>query len=402
MVVGTLKFLKINSNKFFILIEAFLTICILQNMQMWPAIYFSSKSISLGVTIILFIFAIKYYNLFSRNVNKFLLFTLLLIIFDNFLLDGISSIPQILPYIVGIFLFQLHDKYKQKLLLSVSVILSIIILFGFIFFIIWLLIDIPPVGIIKAPFYYSDHYNYIFFILPIEYLFPRFSGPFIEPGHMGMISVFLIYANNFDFKSRKFLWILLIGVLFSLSLAAYILLTISIILKIRIKFRTVLISFILILGISYIITEIWDNGDNPVNNLIYSRLEYDEEKGIVGNNRTFERTDNYYDIIVKSGDILIGKGSKYMHEMFLTGQIMGAGYKMFFMQFGIIGTIIVFVYYFIIAKSCPNKYYAYSFLLIYIISFLQRAYPYWIAWLLPYICGMNALNFMKYKTKDLK
>lgn len=197
---------------------------------MWPAIYFSSKSISLGVTIILFIFAIKYYNLFSRNVNKFLLFTLLLIIFDNFLLDGISSIPQILPYIVGIFLFQLHDKYKQKLLLSVSVILSIIILFGFIFFIIWLLIDIPPVGIIKAPFYYSDHYNYIFFILPIEYLFPRFSGPFIEPGHMGMISVFLIYANNFDFKSRKFLWILLIGVLFSLSLAAYILLTISIIL----------------------------------------------------------------------------------------------------------------------------------------------------------------------------
>ena len=140
MVVGTLKFLKINSNKFFILIETFLTICILQNMQMWPAIYFSSKSISLGITIILFLIAIKYYNLFNRNVNKFLLLTFLLIIFDNFLLDGISSIPQILPYIVGIFLFQLHDKYKQKLLLSVSVILSIIILFGFIFFIIWFVI----------------------------------------------------------------------------------------------------------------------------------------------------------------------------------------------------------------------------------------------------------------------
>ena len=207
-----------------------------------------------------------------------------------------------------------------------------------------------------------------------------------------MISVFLVYANNFQFKTRPYLWSLLLGILFSLSLAAYILLIFAFLLHIRLKLRNILVITIAFIAINYIVTHVWAGGDNPVYELIYKRLEYDEDKGISGNNRTPAITDYYYDLIVKSGDIVFGKGSVYMGKMFHHGGIQGAGYKMFFMQFGIVGTILIFLFYAVIAHSGIDRRYAYGFLLLYMASFVQRAYPYWLAWLIPYVCAMNYIN----------
>ncbi len=382
------------SNKLFRLILFFLLVCILQNMQIWPAVYFSSKTITYLCIIALFVIS----GIASRRVHKGLLFSFLLIFADNFFLDGFASLPQLLPYVTGILLFQLSDERKQETLTYVTKVLSYIIIVSLIVYIVWMVVGFSPIGVLRAPFNYQDHHNYFFFIMPAEefFLINRFRGPFIEPGHLGSIAVYLLYANNFNFKEKKYLWFLVAGILFSLSLAAYLLLAVAILLRVRVKVGTILLLALSFLCFNYIVTDMWNNGDNPVNEMIYARLEYDEQtEDIAGNNRTSALTDSYYESFVKSGEIIFGKGSNFMGEMFKNGSIMGAGYKMFFMQFGIIGTIIVFFYYFFIAKACPDKRFAYGFLILYAVSFLQRAYPYWLAWMLPYVCSMNMINLQK-------
>ena len=388
------RLLRISSNKYFLLISFFFLLCILQNLQIWLAVYFSSKTVSLVIGVTLCIISLHYYDFFKKDINIYLFFTATLLTLYIVFLDGLYALAQVIPYIAGLFLFQLKDFYKNKLLNLTTKVISAIVAVGLLFYILWLIIDFPPVGRLVAPFYYQDHDNYIFFINPVIYLIPRFSGPFIEPGHIGSMAVYLLYANNFNFKGKKYLWALLLGVLFSLSLAAYVLLFLCILIKIRVSIKTILLMA-LTGGLMYVwITEVWEDGNNPVNSMIFARLEYDDEKGIVGNNRTFDRTDGYYNDIREHSGLTIGQGSKFMNEMFMSGQIMGAGYKMFFMQFGYIGAILALLYYFFIANSCKNKRFAFGFLLIMIVSFIQRAYPFWMAWLLPFICSMNKFNLL--------
>ena len=53
--------------------------------------------------------------------------------------------------------------------------------------------------------YFYDNYYFFLFNNDTDRLpIPRFSSIFLEPGHLGMITTFLIYANQFDLKGKKF------------------------------------------------------------------------------------------------------------------------------------------------------------------------------------------------------
>lgn len=124
--------------------------------------------------------------------------------------------------ICSIFLILLDNGTRVRLLYYVTLLTQVIVgisLVGWILF----LLNIP------LPHYYSDtdtyytHTVYYLFLLngvPELQLMPRFAGLFLEPGHLGTICCFLLYVENFNFKKLGNI-VLLLGVLFSFSLAAY-------------------------------------------------------------------------------------------------------------------------------------------------------------------------------------
>ena len=84
--------------------------------------------------------------------------------------------------------------------------------------------------------------------------FFRFSGPFAECGHMSMICAFLLYANRFNLQ-QWYNIVFFISVLFSLSLAGYVLLGLGLLLysmKLVIVLRTSILLMMIIKIVNYL------------------------------------------------------------------------------------------------------------------------------------------------------
>lgn len=382
----------ISENRLLIFCELLLFIGILQNMLCWFTLGLSRGIVTLFGVLCLLRF--QHFGNYRKLTSESLILLLLLICIYDILLDGFPYISNLFPYILGVIIFHLKDEIKQTILHFSTKALSLIIGISLILYISWLFIGFSPLGVVDVPDAYDIIDNYFFFLLPSVYLIPRFSGPFIEPGHLGTVCVFFLYANNFQFKKNPYLWSLFIAILLSLSLAGYILLICAILLKLRLKITTIILCAFFTFSTYYIITEEWNKGDNPVNIMLINRLEFDESKGIVGNNRVSESTDDYWKKFSRMEDVCFGIGTNAFNALADREIIGGTGYKMYFIQYGAIKVCLLFLYYFTIAISCQNKRFALCFLLLVILSFIQRSYPQWIALLLPFICGMNKYNFV--------
>lgn len=383
--------LKIN---LFSILKWLLAYTFLSSMLFWPASILKVPITFLNILSIALILVLpakykyinaKYFKILSVIISLFAIYSMFI--------DGPAvTVSTIMPFMVGLMLFCLKDEYKEYLLIWFSRLFSIIVCTSLIFYVIWLIFRYPPLFILNQPFGYMPHQCFIFFIMPDSFLIPRFSGPFVEPGHLGMISAFLIFANKCDFKNRKYLIIILLGILFSLSLSGYVLLVAGLILFNSISIKKAVIFLLVLFSLTYVTTNLWNDGDNFLSETIFNRLEYDEDKGIAGNNRTEAETDTYFSKMMNQNYLIIGEGNSYFREMYSKGIIGGAGYKLYMIQYGILGLFLVFLYYYIISLKCPNKRFAFSLLLLYSISFLQRAYPGWMAWLFPFIMSMNHWN----------
>mgnify|MGYP004518181717 CR=1 FL=1 len=231
----------------------------------------------------------------------------------------------------------------------------------------------------------------------------RFTSVFLEPGHVAMIAVFTIIANNYNFRNKS-VFIILIALLFTLSLAGYVLLFFGYLIKL---FNSGVLTFFLKKFVPYIIFTVvlfsfstyYNNGDNILNNYIFSRLEYDEDKGISGNNRTTVFLDLQFEKFVDSDEFLLGMNPtdyKILREnKFWTG----AGYKVYLFEKGVVGTVLVFLLYFSFLGIVDDKRYAFGVLIIYVLCFIQRAYPLWNAWIYLYV--LTLLNSLKYNNKKI-
>lgn len=366
-------------------------LCILQGLLFWPFAYFPYQS-PLNLLTIIYILITKFHTIHRNSYQSLWIILMGISIFQT-LLDGIFiSFPFILCYILGILIFSFDDNEKKHILKTITKWFAIIVVISLGAYILNLIFNLSPISILNAPWGYENHKNYFFYIVPENIFFVRFSGPFIEPGHLACFSSFLLFANKYDFQQNKVLWIIFIGIIFSLSLAGYILTIIGFLLNKKIKIKYWL-GILLLLFLSHvIITKIWNDGDNIANLLIYERLAYDEDKGIAGNNRIQYNTDKYYSDMTKDGSIFWGRGNHYYRRMYKNEEIGGAGTKIYLIQYGVLGLFLTFLYYFLIASKCNNKKYAYKFLLLLSICFLQRAYPYHIYWLVPYILSLNRYN----------
>lgn len=355
--------------------------------------------ITYGVCLFFFLIHIsnnlQKYNFISIYNFSLLVWLAIIFFYDWILVQNLAIVHlfYIIVKLTGIFLV-LSLNVNNKLFLFNLITKTISILVG-IALIGWilLLIGIPiPHFTVETDLYYT-HTIYYFFNLngyPEDIIIPRFAGPFLEPGHLGTICVFLLFLNDFRLKN-KYNIILLLGILFSLSLAAYGLLVGAIIFYlIQKKLFTYLITSFIIFALISITAYNYNNGDNVINQAILLRLEINDDGDISGNNRTSPAFDNAYEKFWNSDDVIFGVGSKVYGERKdgIDNLTIGtATYKRYVYIRGIIGTLLILVFLFYYWYK-NQSFKGFNFLILYIIANCIRDYPTMELWLYLYLLSI--------------
>lgn len=189
--------------------------------------------------------------------------------------------------------------------------------------------------------YLNNHYVFYDNANRLSDFFPRFRAFFIEPGQLATPCLFLFFARGAILKDKINI-ILLLAILFSFSLIGYVALFIGIFLKnlfVDKKYRIArIIGFVLIIYSIGWYSLKNASEDDPLMSLIIERLEYDEELGISGNNRTDVNFDNHFNRFLKSDKIFWGMGDE-IKVGYGSWTNHASGIKKFFVNFGLLGII---------------------------------------------------------------
>lgn len=363
-------------------------VCFLLSSFCWIVKYFPNPRFYLIPLNILLIFYLKFVNIQIKDVNKFLILTIILLsigLWSSFTSKNLFEwIDVIFIYSPAVIIYLYSKKDKTELLRFITKAFSIIIFISILIYLLAFIVNLPNLGYYKidGDDFYPTYINYLFYIKSTSFEdFYRFNGPFREPGHFAIIAVFLIYANRYNFKNNNSLKIILFGLILSLSLAGWVLYIVGLaVLNIN-KMKRLSIG---ILGVSIIFLFFinYNGGDNVINQLIIQRLAFDKEKGIVGNNRFNQKTDYYFEKIKESDDFWIGN-----EEDAIKNHVGGAGYKIYIIRKGFISALLVLLLYIYLMPKNVDRIYGWGFITIVILCFLQRAYPFWLSWLIPFVLG---------------
>lgn len=229
-------------------------------------------------------------------------------------------------------------------------------------------------------------------------LFPRFQGLFMEPGQLGMICAFLIYANNYNFRS-KYLIVILLSLVFSFSLAAYLLFLVGFFFHIfslnnTKKVIIYTVFFIVLFAILFVLLSRYE--DTFVYQLIIKRLINNSGGDFVNSNRYQQYFLSFYNN--KMSDfwtMLFGMGL----EVNVTDFPNNSGAKIFFIRLGYIGALLLLLAYYSIQREYKSKA-CFLFLVLYVVAFVQRPYAEWyVEWIL-FILAMPVLKGYSSKMID--
>lgn len=272
------------------------------------------------------------------------------------------------------------------ILLTVSLGFHILLLLG---------IKLPSLGIIQYDNMDIYLYNNYIFTLYGNYGV-RFHSIFCEPGHVGMIISFLLYFLKYDVRN-KYVILLIINLLFTLSLAGYLLALLGLFIKYFADLSVKKILLIMIIGTSLyfsylLLIDILPN-DNVMYEYVLKRLAYDDETGTIkGDNRVSQYLTDYINDKLSLFEYLWGvSDNKFKELMAMYGG--GSGYKMYLIEFGALSIIFVFAFYFSLLRMFKKDR---SFLLgafiLFVIAFIQRSYPFWISEILLFILGPSYVS----------
>ena len=230
---------------------------------------------------------------------------------------------------------------------------------------------------------YADMYsftNYYLFLIDDRNLFviiPRFQSIFVEPGHMGTMTALLLFTQTGKWK-KWYNISLLIATLISFSLAAYGLLVGIIFLGLWVRgqliFKKAMFA-VIILGAITIGSFYYNDGNNMLHDLIMLRLEVDDGE-LAGDNRVTDDFLTEYESFLQSSDILTGRDRN--EEIF-----GNSGYRVYFYDYGLIGLLLVIIFY-VFSMYEPHNHKAFiAVLIIATINFIIRAYPLWYSNFIP-------------------
>ena len=241
---------------------------------------------------------------------------------------------------------------------------------------------LPHYHIANKELMYS-YENYTFFLLDDRAalsLIPRFHSVFLEPGHLGTFSAFMLMAQI----GRWGKWynvILFVTTFMTFSLAAYVLLAMILFISAWVRRKAILgkiIFIISLLAAVVVVSLFYNKGENMVNGLIVQRLTIDDEGRLTGDNRVTETFEKEFNKFIVSDDLLLGK--EYKALKYGWGN---SGFRVFMYDFGLISLLFVLAFYTAVSLNCHDRRVAISMWIIFLSSFLVRATPLYFYYFLP-------------------
>ena len=360
-----------------------------------------------GALLVKIIYNIRF-SFSRRNLVLVLLFyTAFLYLLNGGVAQIFTQIPsQLIPIIC---IVCIADEYKEQIMHYITKWYARLMVLSLLLYITASLFAIPGLGYLdfysqsQSDFGYGTYINYLFYVKNID--ITRFNGPFLEPGYVGMIGAFLLFANRFDLK-KKDNKIILLSVLLSMSLAGWMLAFIGYMLNLfyvgRIKVSRIVFSLLFIVSlISF--AHLYNNGENVINERILSRLEYDSDNKFSGNNRN-SPVITMLAMNVWTSDInvlLYGYPNKTFQQ-YNDYELIGSGFDHFLVHNGLLGVLLVFSFYIYTTSTAKDKKFAILFLVFILFSFWQRCYALWLSWIICFYYSSAIADKAKYiKNKQL-
>ena len=367
-----------------------------------PWFFWDSRDIVNGISFVVLIYnSFKYKFTFFTNssINKCAITLYLIILLWS---DGIKSIISPSFYIntlIFIWIININRNLKTQLfsfIVKTFVIINTISLIAWILYLIG--IPFPHTYVEYSVYKYDNYYFFLFNLSFINQIVPRFSGVIIEPGHLSMVSALLLYCNGMSLNKRTNV-MLLIFIIFSFSLSGYILYMTAyfynqlIIKKVWKQFAIISMIFAFIV---IPITVQYNGGDNAINQLILTRLEF-EDGEMSGNNRNEEGFEQFYKNNIKGTNLLFGIGNEKWSKIDYTN----CSYKSFICANGLIGIFMLILMYVCFIIPYRNKY-TICLLLLYAMSFWQRPYALMRYELFIFILGITYIRLNQSLQKQFK
>lgn len=360
-------------------------------LALWYKVTFNIKlkfNVKQQIAIISFILA----GIFARQITRF----------ESFMTFAITYYPIVIL---------LADRNNcEEIMNVVKKVLAFILVPSMILHLIFISTSYPPSFLfeVEGNSQYT-FFNYIFLIKNIVFEFDniRFGSIFLEPGYLGTLCSFMLYALKFNFKDKACL-IIGLALVLSLSLAGYISAFVAWIFWQYSKGESVkkYVIYLIMFGGVYVFSQNYNGGKNFAMEYIFSRLESDKDKGIKGNNRNSELTDFYFEKMCEDGSILWGLGQDQIQKINgggandgdFTNQIRGAGYKIYCVNNGCLAAVLFILFYFLVADvgSVCQRRYNKMFALLILIIFMQASYPTSFSWIIPFILGINTSKEIKH------
>ncbi len=244
--------------------------------------------------------------------------------------------------------------------------------------------------------------NYYFFVRServadqvASIIIPRFCSVFQEPGQLAVPCAFMLFIGNANMRDIRN-WIYLIAIILSFSLSGYSLLFVGgLLLYVIPRFKQslkakLLIVVACIIGFTFISSlQESEDADNPFYSMIVARLTFDEEKGIVGNNRTSTYFDNRYEEYIKTSNVWTGLNIVDPTLSDWTNNT--SGYKKYILFYGLIGLFLVSWFIYLMLRY-NYSYQSFSYVILIITAFIPRSLILNPTWLIPIVLGVFLLG----------
>lgn len=256
-------------------------------------------------------------------------------------------------------------------------------------------VHLPHTGVVDVGDNFHYLYNYYLFTVSQKAassgVFPRFSSVFLEPGQLAAPCAILLFAGG----DRLAVWkriVLIVAILLSFSLVGIAVLLggygLKLLLSGKHRFLKIIgfLAVLIPLGISIYAAA---DESNPIYSRIFMRLEYDEDKGISGNNRTTEEFDQRFEQMMHSNSKWFGIARSIGRYDNLVSNT--SGYKKFIVFYGLIGLILLWAFHLYLLKLdwCPASFILFVVLLV---LFIPRSMLLSPLWEFPAVLGFRLLG----------
>ena len=334
-------------------------------------------------------------ELYHGNSIKILIIaSLFLVLFNSIIGEGFFSLARaIFQTIIFYDILCLKSTVKKELFEIYAIFfgwLSLVSIIGWILFLIG--VPLPHSHLVDNVYGYV-YENYYLFLYNDHLMYPRFCCIFLEPGQYAMIAVVILHLKEFRLKGIPLIAIF-VSLLFTLSLAGYIIMAISLFYY---YFRPKHIwKFALIVGAVVFLFNHFRTetiGENAINDKIIERLIINDGE-MAGNNRNSEDYIAFYNRFLKSNQVLFGDRGQSMKNKWEGGN---AGYRVYIVTNGIVGTFFTFLVFYLLYLESKKRKGAWVLLLIEVLLFIQASVPFWFCVFSLYVFGLASLPFKQKK-----